>query len=165
MYSKQGNYEEAIDAYQKAIALDPKYDSAYNGLGWTYLLKDDLTQAKDKFEEAINLDPQESCYVFNLGLVYALQENLEEACDRWKKGLILCQGTDTHDRAIRALYTVAVGETEQGITQMQKIVDEDSSAVGELRGVLGDAEVLARCPVKIEGIDTVVEMLKQAIGG
>jgi hypothetical protein len=28
---------------------------------------------------------------------------------------------------------------------------------------LEDAEILARCPVKPEGIDTVIEMLKQAI--
>ena len=164
VYRKQGKLDEAIAAYQQVIELDPKYDSAYNSIGWTYLLKGDLTPAKEKFEEAINLAPNVSAYVFNLGLVYALEGNVDEAHNQWQKGLAICQGSEVWDRAMRALYTVAVGETEQGIAQMQKIIDEEDSVVEALRNALGDAEVLARCPVKPAGIDTVVEMLKQAIG-
>jgi tetratricopeptide (TPR) repeat protein len=163
VYKSQGKLEEAIAAYQNAIEIDPKYISAYNSLGWTYLLKGDLTQAKDKFQEAINLDPKEYSPVINLGLVYALQGNVDEAQNQWHKGLAICQGSDAWDRATRALYTIAIGETELGLTEMQKVLDEESSAVGALRNVLEDAEVLARCPVKPEGIDTVVEMLKQGI--
>ena len=164
VYFEQGNYTEAIAAYQKAIELDPKSVLVYNNLAWTYLLKGDLTQAKDKFEEAINLDPKNYSLVFNLGLVYALQGNVDEARSQWQKGLAICQGSDAWDRAIHALYTVAIGETERGMTEMQKVLDEEGSAVGALRNALGDAEVLARCPVKPEGIDTVIDMLKQAIG-
>jgi tetratricopeptide (TPR) repeat protein len=163
VYEAQGKLDEVIAAYQQAIQLDPKYDSACNSLAWTYLLKGDLTLAKEKFEQAINLDPNASAYVFNLGLVYALEGNVDEAQNHWQKGLAMCQDSDAWDGAIRALYTVAVGETEKGIAEMQKIIDEEGSRVGALRNALGDAEILARCPVKPAGIDTVVEMLKQAL--
>jgi tetratricopeptide (TPR) repeat protein len=163
VYSDQGKLDEPIAAYQRAIELDPKGALAYSNLGWAYLLKADLTQAKDKFEEAINLDPKEYSYVLNLGVAYALQGNIDEARIHWQKGLALCQASDAWDRAIHALYTVAIGETERGMTEMQKVLDEEGSAVAALRNALGDAEILARCPVKPEGIDTVIEMLKRAI--
>jgi superkiller protein 3 len=164
VYSDQGKLDEAIAAYQRAIELDPKGALAYSNLGWAYLLKADLTQAKDKFEESINLDPKEYSYVLNLGVAYALQGNIDEARIQWQKGLALCQASNAWDRAFYALYTVAIGETERGITEMKKVLDEEGLAVEALHNPLEDAEVLARCPVKPEGIDTVIDMLKQAIG-
>jgi tetratricopeptide (TPR) repeat protein len=164
VYSDQGELDEAIAAYQRAIELDPKGALAYSNLGWAYLLNADLTQAKDKFEEAINLDPKEYSYVLNLGVAYALQGNIDEGRIHWQKGLALCQASGAWDRAIHAIYSVAIGETERGITEMKKVLDEEGLAVEALRNPLEDAEVLARCPVKAEGIDIVIEMLKQAIG-
>ena len=163
VYSEQGKLKEAIAAYQKAIELDPKDASAYSNLGWTHLLEGELTQAKDRFERAIDLNPNLNNWIFNLGLVYALQGHVDEARSQWEKGLALCQGSNAWDRAFHALYTIAIGETELGITEMQKVLDEEGSAVEALCNALGDAEILAQCPVKPEGIDTVIEMLKRAI--
>jgi tetratricopeptide (TPR) repeat protein len=163
VYSDQGKLKEAIAAYQKAIELDPKDASAYSNLGWTHLLEGELTQAKDRFERAIDLNPNLNNWIFNLGLVYALQGHVDEARSQWEKGLALCQGSNAWDRAFHALYTIAIGETELGITEMQKVLDEEGSAVEALCNALGDAEILAQCPVKPEGIDTVIEMLKRAI--
>ena len=164
IYAYQGKYDEAIAAYKRAIQLDPRCASAYNNLGWAYLMKDDLAQARNNFEEAIPLDPKRYYYpVFNLGLVYALEGKIDEAHSQWQESLTLCKGSSAWDRAFRSLYLVAVGESNHGIAEMRKIIGEDRSALGMMREMLGDAEVLARCPVKPEGIDTVIEMLKQAM--
>lgn len=165
VYAYQGKCDEAIAAYKCAISLDPKCASAYNGLGWSYLMRNDLIQAKAQFEAAIPLDPKRYYYpVFNLGLVYALEGKVDEAHSQWQKSLAICQGGSAWDRAFRSLYTVAVGESKRGIAEMRKIIHEDRSALGVLQEMLGDAEILARCPVKPEGIDTVIDVLKQAIG-
>jgi len=165
VYAYQGKCDEAIAAYKCAISLDPKCASAYNGLGWSYLMRNDLIQAKAQFEAAIPLDPKRYYYpVFNLGLVYALEGKVDEAHSQWQKSLAICQGGSAWDRAFRSLYTVAVGESKGGIAEMRKIIHEDRSALGVLQEMLGDAEILARCPVKPEGIDTVIDVLKQAIG-
>lgn len=77
-------------------------------------------------------------------------------------GLTLCQDKGQRNKSIRALYTVALGERHQGITELEALVQEGIELVA-LKVVLGDAEVLARCPLPPEGIEQVVEMLKAAI--
>jgi tetratricopeptide (TPR) repeat protein len=42
--------QDAIAHWQKAIALYPKFISAYNGLGLAYLALDDSGRAKSEFE-------------------------------------------------------------------------------------------------------------------
>ena len=165
VYEQQGKLEPALVSYQQAIQLDRNYGSAYNNLGWVYLLKNDLIQAKNKFEQAIDLDPNNYISIFNLGLVYGLQGNLDRARSQWQKGLAFCQSNNVWDRALGALYTVALGETEFGIAQMQNLIEEEKGeTLGALRSALDDAEILARCPIKLAGIDTVVEMLTAVFG-
>ena len=94
--------------------------------------------------------------------MFALQGNLEAAHREWQKGLVLCQNDNVWERSVRALYTVALGEPNRGIAELQAIV-EAGAPMKALRNVLGDAEVLARCPAPPAGIDTVVALLKEAI--
>ncbi len=163
LYSNIGESEKAIAAYNKAIKLDPKDDSAYNRLGWLYLLQEDWTQARSQFETAIRLDSNNHYPVFNLGLVFALQGNLKTAHQQWHKGLVLCQDEDDWDRANRSLYTLVLGESDRGIAELQALI-ESGASIGVLKNALEDAEVIARCPTPPAGIDTVVELLKEAIG-
>jgi tetratricopeptide (TPR) repeat protein len=164
VYAYQDKYEDAVIAYRHAIELDPKCASAYNGLGWAYLMKNDLVKAQEKFEYAIPLDPKRYYPIFNLGLVYALQGNIEEAKSKWNQGLQICyQGSNGWSRAYRALYTVAIGEVEFGINEIQQLLAADKSAIGVAREILGDAQVLARCPIKLDGIDQVIAILQESI--
>lgn len=127
-------------------------------------MNNDLIEAKNKLEQAIDLDPNNYISIFNLGLIYALEGNLDRAYSQWQKGLAFCQSNNVCDQALAALYTVALGETEFGIAQMENLIEEDKGEVlGALRSALDDAEILARCSVKPAGIDTVVEMLKKAL--
>jgi superkiller protein 3 len=159
---RQNYLDQAIEAYRKAIELQPNFANAYSNLGWIYLLKGDLIQAKQELEIAINLDDQNHAPVLNLGLVYALENDKDAAKLQWQKGLILCQDEDDCEKTLPPLYRVALGETEQGIVEMQSVIQAGAS-VGALQNALEDAEILARCPVKPAEIDRVVEMLKAAV--
>ena len=163
VYEEQEKYEKAIAAYQKAIAIKPDYDSAYNRLGWTYLLQNELTKAAENFNKAIELDPKESCYVFNLGLVYARQGEMETARQQWQKGLTLCQADKAWDKAFRALYTLALGNKEQGLTEMQQLMAEENVSVRALRDALDDAKILVKCPTPPEGIGEMVGLLEEGV--
>lgn len=51
-------YDEAIDAYQKAVEIDPQYTKAYNDLGVTYYRKKMYDEAIAAYQKAIEIDPQ-----------------------------------------------------------------------------------------------------------
>ena len=167
LYSDQGKYKDAIAAYQKAIELNPNYTNAYNSLGWSYLLQGEFELAKANFEQAIQLDPAGRSPVLNLGLVYARQGQQDEAIGKWQQGLALLE-TDMGetpglwDRATHALYVLALGEPEQGIREIQAAISEGAS-LPALKDALGDAEILAQCPLPPAGIEQMLELLRTRI--
>jgi serine/threonine protein kinase len=68
-HRKAGRYREAIAAYDRAIALDPKYALAYNNRGNIYSDLKEYRQAIVDFNRAISLDPNAVRYG-NRGLAY-----------------------------------------------------------------------------------------------
>jgi len=48
-----GDYEGAIEKFDRAIALDATYAEAYGGLGWSYARLDSLSTSLDNFGKAI----------------------------------------------------------------------------------------------------------------
>jgi tetratricopeptide (TPR) repeat protein len=61
-YLTAQRYDESIATYTKAAQMEPKLAAdAYNGIGWSYFFKKDMTQAKAhaaKAKEAGRLDPR-----------------------------------------------------------------------------------------------------------
>ncbi len=54
---ERGDYEQAIEDYNKAIELDPDFAEAYYLRGVAYYVFDDPEQAIEDFTKAIELDP------------------------------------------------------------------------------------------------------------
>jgi len=57
---------EAIAAYDKVIALDPKMASAYNNLAVEYEKQKKLDKAKELYQKALKVDPTNSEATRNL---------------------------------------------------------------------------------------------------
>ena len=72
-YYKQGQYEEAIAAYKKAIELKPDYDAAYANLGAVYYTQQKLDLAEEAYLKAIELSPNDADVIYNLGAIYMQQ--------------------------------------------------------------------------------------------
>ncbi|MBM4432468.1 MAG: tetratricopeptide repeat protein [Chloroflexi bacterium] len=61
----EGEYDEAIDEFTKAIELDPAYADAYSNRGWAYAITEQYDRAIADYNRAIELDPQNaSVYVY-----------------------------------------------------------------------------------------------------
>ncbi|MFN8782425.1 MAG: tetratricopeptide repeat protein [Pseudanabaena sp.] len=163
VYRSQGEYELAIASYQQAINLDPKLAKPHNGLGYVYRTQGEYELAIASCQQAINLDPKFAYPKFNLGIVMGLQGNQEEAITFWKQGLELLTGNSQYERLFRALHEVGIGEIERGTNSLREILETEKPPLGDLSDLLEDAELIARFPTKLEGIDTVVELLRQAI--
>ena len=56
-YYGQGQYEFALDAYQKALEIDSSFDNAYYGLAMTYRAMGRLDLAIENYSQVIRLAP------------------------------------------------------------------------------------------------------------
>ena len=75
----QGEYEQAIDEYQRVIQINPNYALAYYNLGETYRLKGKLDDAIVFFQKGVEIDPNNLLGLFLLGACYKLQGELDDA--------------------------------------------------------------------------------------
>ena len=55
-----GDYEDAVAKFERAIELDNSYAEAYSGLGWCYANMNMLEEALDNFGRAIDGNPHET---------------------------------------------------------------------------------------------------------
>ncbi|MCK9376623.1 MAG: tetratricopeptide repeat protein [Syntrophobacterales bacterium] len=78
-YSNQGNYAQAIAAYQKTLAIAPGYPPSYNNLGIVYAKQGRLNEAVELFKSALRLSPGNLSYYRNLALAYTQQGKKSEA--------------------------------------------------------------------------------------
>jgi tetratricopeptide (TPR) repeat protein len=54
----QGNYQEALDCFQKATKLRPDHEQAYNFLGQVYEAMGRLGSAKQMYKRVLEIDPR-----------------------------------------------------------------------------------------------------------
>lgn len=88
-YFKKGEYEKAIEEFEKAIALQPDFAPAYNRLGMAYAILKDFEKAEKNFQKVIELASEVDQGYLNLGLLYELKGDRERAISYFKKALSL----------------------------------------------------------------------------
>jgi len=84
---EQGKTLEAIEALQKAIAIDGRLAEAHDYLGLIYLQQSDLKQARREFKKAIGINPYYTDGYNNLGIVYREQGKFDKAMTSFEKAL------------------------------------------------------------------------------
>lgn len=85
----QGKGQEAIEAYQLAIALDEYLPWIHNNLGVLLLEQDAAGLAVDHFQKALNLNPQNTDANRNLGNAYYALGQWEAAANAFQRALDL----------------------------------------------------------------------------
>jgi arylsulfatase A-like enzyme/Flp pilus assembly protein TadD len=93
-YSKTGNFDEAISAFEMGLSLDDKHPELYNNLANAcYSLglqsNDPSLYARcfDSYKKAIELDPGYAAPYYGLGHAYRQEGNMEGAVYCWGKAL------------------------------------------------------------------------------
>jgi tetratricopeptide (TPR) repeat protein len=76
---QQNSYEEARDAYQKAVDLDPSRAQRFVSLAQVYRSMGQLQNAVIALNKAIELDPEDINFLLLLTEIYAEMNNVEEA--------------------------------------------------------------------------------------
>lgn len=89
IYRRMEKYEEAIEAYTKAIELDPNVSEAYNNRGATYYVMGEYEKAIEDYSQAIKNDPDFSQAYNNRGVVYYERGEYEKAIKDYIKAIEL----------------------------------------------------------------------------
>jgi len=82
-----GQYERALDLFEKAIALDPSFTEAHNNLGLTHTEMNHEEKATDAFRKAIELSPDLSATYNNLGYVFYRLGSYEQAIEMYNEAI------------------------------------------------------------------------------
>ena len=86
-YQGKVNYAKAIDAYQKALEINPNYVEVHNNLGIIYTTQGNHELAYQHFQQALALSPQESYLHNNQGYAYLIQGRDADAANSLRQAL------------------------------------------------------------------------------
>lgn len=89
--------EQAVEAYQKVLELNPKAAGALVNLGTIYYRQRQFGEAEKYYRQAIEADPEYPLAQFNLGNLYDEQGRVKEALEHYRRALELNAGyADAH---------------------------------------------------------------------
>jgi tetratricopeptide (TPR) repeat protein len=71
--------KQAVQYYEKALAIDPDFTAARNDLGSVYLREGYFTLAVQQFKATIQFRPHDTTANYNLGLIYLDQGKYDQA--------------------------------------------------------------------------------------
>lgn len=93
-FATQEDWESAINAFERAISLDPRYAEAFFNLGEASLslaIKNSdqnlIDKAAESFKKSIDVDPEYANSYFSLGKIYGQSDNLDGAILCWEKAV------------------------------------------------------------------------------
>jgi len=86
-YQGKVQYKQAIDAYQKALDLNPNYVEVHNSLAVIYAIQKDFDKSFEYFAKALEIAPNESYLNNNMGYAFLIQGKEYEAAEAFKRAL------------------------------------------------------------------------------
>jgi tetratricopeptide (TPR) repeat protein len=107
-----GRLEEAINAYEEALAVQPNYANARNNLGNAYSRSGDVDAAISEYEKLLGGIPEHAGAHYNLGNSYWEKGLLDQAVTEYEKALEINPG---YTKARRNLIVVSERKREQDL--------------------------------------------------
>jgi len=102
---EQGNRQQAIDDYEKALSINPESPTALNGLGYVLACQErELTRALSLCKKAVDLVPNSAACLDSLGWVYYMLGLDKEA----KNYITRAHSYDTNSKDIAEHYALVM---------------------------------------------------------
>jgi len=125
-------FDQAIEAYTKALDIRPFYADAYVGLGDARAAKGEVDAAVAAYQKALNHNPINAKVYVSLGKLYYSEKNLYyESVNAYKKALDL-DPTFVDARVGLAEVYEEKGLYQEAITEYKRVVDADEKNTSAL---------------------------------
>lgn len=118
---------EAMDAYERALAIHPQHGEALINLGTLHYEQGDFEKAAEHFRRAVELDPENALAQFNLGSLLEELGQLEAARQHLRQAVRLDAGyADAHYNL--AFVCEKLGAFPEARQHWQRYVELDPSS-------------------------------------
>ena len=127
---EEGRLDDAIERYQRAIALSPGYAPAYNNMGAALRARGDVDEAIDTYQQAIAVQPNYPDAHYNLANALLDADQPDLAAEHFQLALVGIPGSaQVHNNLGIAL--AEKGQFEEAVTQFRLSIEADpNSAIG-----------------------------------
>jgi len=123
-------FDQAIEAYERAIAIRPHYAEAHVGLGDAMAAKGDNEAAIAHYQKALALDPLNARVQFALGKIYYGEKGLYyEAVTAYKKAIDLDQSFLEARMGLGEIYEEK-GLYKDAVAEYKKVIEVDPKHTG-----------------------------------
>jgi len=121
---EQGDVEQAMAQFQKALQINPNFVEAHNDLGIMLFEKGRVDEAIAQYQKALQSDPDNAETRNNLGFALFQKGRVDEAIVQYQATLeINPHLAQVHDNLGNALFKK--GEVDEAIAQFQKALQSD----------------------------------------
>ena len=125
-YWNKKEFSAAIDAYSKALALDPNYGSALNGLGYTYADMGNYEKAIEYFEKYASVSPGDANPLDSLAEIYFQIGQLDNSIKKYQEAVEA--KPDFFEAYWRVAYVYALKEEYQkAMDWIEQLIDRAPS--------------------------------------
>jgi predicted TPR repeat methyltransferase len=124
IFQSAGQLERAIDAYRRAIAIDPSHANAYSNLGAALRAIGKLSEAEAAYRTAIRLNPDHIDAYTNLGILLNALKRTEEAAACFCK-VITLRPKHREARKLLALAHCTLGEVGEAVRIFEEWLEEE----------------------------------------
>jgi Tfp pilus assembly protein PilF len=156
--STKGNEPNALEHFHKAVAIDPGFAEAFNGLGATYAALGQLEQAADQFQKAIDLVPDHPLALANLSIVLCKLEHYHEASQVARRALKF------NPTVMKIHYVLGVALAAEGVDKAEALDNFERAASEIPKAHLLAARILIESDRRDDAVKQVEEYLRSSPG-
>lgn len=124
IYDRELKFDDAIERYQAAIAVNDRNGSLYNNLGMSYFYKGELDKAIPAFGNALALsDPKDQKKIYNnVGMTLVKLKRYDQAFEAFKRG---SNEAKAHNNM--GIVFLQDGKPEKAIASFEKAIETSPS--------------------------------------
>ncbi|MCE0497430.1 MAG: tetratricopeptide repeat protein, partial [Methylacidiphilales bacterium] len=123
---KEGQRDEAMALFQKALEINPRYDVAYNNVGGVLLQEGRVDEAIAQFQKCLEISPNHASAHNDLGNALLQKGRVDEAMTQYEKALEIDPNFAEADYNLGvALYQM--GREDEAMVQFQKALAINSN--------------------------------------
>ncbi|MBN1560553.1 tetratricopeptide repeat protein [candidate division KSB1 bacterium] len=142
---KQGQYDEAVAAYDKSLQLDPSNSNAYQGKGLTLAKQRKYDEAIAAYEKAVKADPTNYSAFAAMGKTYYDKKDFKNAVNAYQQAVEINPQRETNIYMLALCYN-NIKDTKNAIkyftmaTQVKPDYEKAYNSLGEAYMTDGQVE-------------------------